>query len=392
MLGKTETANTNTPERHTVAPEATGDAKAADTPPSRPARDKPARAKPTTPPPPHYKKLAEQLAARLDALPKRPTPAKAPGTNNTDRTGSWFTGLWLTGSWLTGPWLTGPWLTGPWIAGRWLGIGAVAAFLVAVAGGSWVYRSAIPKVANASPPVMPIAGDLAQVLQQERDKANTLARHLDMVWQELRSQAAELAEKAAQTQELGDLRLTLQRTESLSETYHGLLMQERARILELEEQLAARQDSAPAPNPEPVPPQAPAQVPAPVPVLEKPATASPPLADKPTMIAASTPATIALPQTAPEPPSDADVARLMARARTLLEQGNIAAARSFLERAAETRNAAALFALAETYDPAVLSAWGTFGTQGDVAKARDLYTKAFAGGVQQAMERLHSLR
>jgi len=61
-------------------------------------------------------------------------------------------------------------------------------------------------------------------------------------------------------------------------------------------------------------------------------------------------------------------------------------------RAAETGSAQALFALAETFDPAVLSAWGTFGTQGDVTKAQELYAKAFAGGVQEAKDRLVALR
>jgi hypothetical protein len=54
--------------------------------------------------------------------------------------------------------------------------------------------------------------------------------------------------------------------------------------------------------------------------------------------------------------------------------------------------APALFALAETYDPTTLAAWGTFGTQGDVAKARELYAKAFASGVQEAGDRLNALR
>jgi hypothetical protein len=64
----------------------------------------------------------------------------------------------------------------------------------------------------------------------------------------------------------------------------------------------------------------------------------------------------------------------------------------FLELAVEKGSAPATFALAETYDPAVLAAWGTLGTQGDSAKARDLYQKALAGGVQEATDRLKSLQ
>ena len=87
-----------------------------------------------------------------------------------------------------------------------------------------------------------------------------------------------------------------------------------------------------------------------------------------------------------------EVARLMARASALLGQGNIGAARIVLERAAETGSAQASFALAETYDPAILSAWGTHGTRGDATKARELYAKAHAGGIQEAKDRLNALR
>jgi hypothetical protein len=86
-----------------------------------------------------------------------------------------------------------------------------------------------------------------------------------------------------------------------------------------------------------------------------------------------------------------EVARLMARARALLGQGNISAARIVLARAAETGSALASFALAETYDPVILSTWGTYGTRGDATKARELYAKAHAGGIQEAKDRLSAL-
>jgi len=89
---------------------------------------------------------------------------------------------------------------------------------------------------------------------------------------------------------------------------------------------------------------------------------------------------------------DAEVAKLMVRARALLGQGNIAAARIVLERAAETGSAQASFALAETYDPVILSTWGTYGTHGDATKARELYAKAHAGGIQEAKDRFNALR
>jgi hypothetical protein len=84
--------------------------------------------------------------------------------------------------------------------------------------------------------------------------------------------------------------------------------------------------------------------------------------------------------------------RLIARANLLLEQGNIGAARNMLDRAVEMGSAEALFWLAETYDPLLLSTRKTFGTQSDIAKARELYGKALAGGVSEAKVRLEALQ
>jgi hypothetical protein len=96
--------------------------------------------------------------------------------------------------------------------------------------------------------------------------------------------------------------------------------------------------------------------------------------------------------TKPDPENAAEVARLVARASVLLGQGDIGSARIVLARAAETGNAQASFALAETYDPLVLRKWGAYGTLGDAAKARDLYTRAQAGGIKEARERFDALR
>ena len=82
-----------------------------------------------------------------------------------------------------------------------------------------------------------------------------------------------------------------------------------------------------------------------------------------------------------------EAAGLLARASALLGQGNIGAARVVLERAVETGSARGSFMLAETYDPLVLSKWKTYGTRGDVNKARELYAKALAGGIQEAKDR-----
>jgi hypothetical protein len=86
-----------------------------------------------------------------------------------------------------------------------------------------------------------------------------------------------------------------------------------------------------------------------------------------------------------------EVAKLMARASALLGQGNISAARRVLERAAETGSALASFTLAKTYDPIIVSKWGTYGTRGDATKARELYAKAHAGGIHEAKDRSEAL-
>jgi hypothetical protein len=86
-----------------------------------------------------------------------------------------------------------------------------------------------------------------------------------------------------------------------------------------------------------------------------------------------------------------EAAGLLSRAKALLGQGNIGAARVVLERAAETGSAQATFALAETYDPLVLSTWRTYGTQGDATKARELYARAYEGGIKAAKDRSDAL-
>jgi len=75
----------------------------------------------------------------------------------------------------------------------------------------------------------------------------------------------------------------------------------------------------------------------------------------------------------------------------LLARGDIGSARIVLQRAVEMGSAEASFALAETYDPLVLSKWGTYGTRGDVTRALDFYARALAGGIKEAKERSDAL-
>ena len=87
-----------------------------------------------------------------------------------------------------------------------------------------------------------------------------------------------------------------------------------------------------------------------------------------------------------------EAARLVARAGALLGQGDIGSARTVLERAAEMGSARASFMLAETYDPRILATWGTYGTRGEVVRARELYARAQAGGIAEAKDRVEALR
>jgi len=109
---------------------------------------------------------------------------------------------------------------------------------------------------------------------------------------------------------------------------------------------------------------------------------------------ASVPAPVAA-QPAPPPQAkslDADtLAGLMARAKSLLTIGDIAAARLLLERAANAQDATAAFLLAQTYDPAVLGTKDTRSITADAVAARDWYQRAASLGSAEARKRLTQL-
>jgi hypothetical protein len=48
--------------------------------------------------------------------------------------------------------------------------------------------------------------------------------------------------------------------------------------------------------------------------------------------------------------------------------------------------------LAETYDARVLQSWRARGISGDPTKARELYERAQAGGIEDAKERIEALK
>ena len=230
---------------------------------------------------------------------------------------------------------------------------------------------------------MPAASALEQQLAAREDEQKLLAQ------ERARSQALEqqLAAREDEQKLLAQERTRSQALEqqlAAHEDEQKLLVQERTRSQALKRQLAARRDAA----------------------LDRGciATASP--LDRPALMqpAPDKPVTGPLPSSEmmlgnyksvklTEAPGNGEAAaRLMTQARLLIDEGKIIAARSVLERAAESGSALALFLLAETYDPSILSAWGIFGRRGDVTKAQKLYAKAVAEGVHEAKYRLSVLR
>ena len=92
----------------------------------------------------------------------------------------------------------------------------------------------------------------------------------------------------------------------------------------------------------------------------------------------------------PSPPArhPVDVQRLLSRGRVLIAAGDIGGARLVFEHAAADNDPAALFALAETYDPIVLKRWRVFGLKADPEKARFLYDQASFYRMRLAQRRL----
>jgi hypothetical protein len=74
-------------------------------------------------------------------------------------------------------------------------------------------------------------------------------------------------------------------------------------------------------------------------------------------------------------------APLVARAAALTAVGDVIGARLLLQHAADNGSAAAVFLLAQTYDPRMLARWQVRGIRGDEAKALQLYARARASGV-----------
>ncbi|HEX4556800.1 MAG TPA: hypothetical protein VH249_22610 [Xanthobacteraceae bacterium] len=86
-----------------------------------------------------------------------------------------------------------------------------------------------------------------------------------------------------------------------------------------------------------------------------------------------------------------EVERLIKRGEDYLAQGDLAAARLILTRAAEARHARAAYSLAATYDPVVHKQLRVVGLKSDIAQARAWYEKAAEYGSAEASRRLATL-
>ena len=91
-------------------------------------------------------------------------------------------------------------------------------------------------------------------------------------------------------------------------------------------------------------------------------------------------------------PPRSKVDDLLAQAERRIESGDIPGAREVLGSSEGTTSGPVIFALAETYDPNMLAAWGTRGVAADVTKAKSLYFRARDLGVVRAQLRLEQLK
>jgi TPR repeat protein len=86
-----------------------------------------------------------------------------------------------------------------------------------------------------------------------------------------------------------------------------------------------------------------------------------------------------------------EIAIMIKRAKDLLGNGDVAAARLLLRRAAEAGSAEGAFTLGATFDPVSLQRLGAIGAVPDLAKARQWYQRAAELGSNAASQQLAGL-
>ena len=87
-----------------------------------------------------------------------------------------------------------------------------------------------------------------------------------------------------------------------------------------------------------------------------------------------------------------NVEKILAVAERFVATGDILAARAMLSDTAAAGDGRALFALAETYDPNLLSSWNAHTVEASAPYARLLYEAALKAGVADAQTRLDALK
>jgi len=110
--------------------------------------------------------------------------------------------------------------------------------------------------------------------------------------------------------------------------------------------------------------------------------------------AAATPATTdanAAHGAAPAQRDHEPIERVIRRSQELMSEGDVGAARTLLQGAAETGDARAALALGATYDPIMLATLRAHSVTADVALARDWYKRASDFGSKEAQQRLNLL-
>lgn len=233
--------------------------------------------------------------------------------------------------------------------------------------------------------------NLRQSQQREREPAEQLVRDLAKASRDLAAEterASKASEEVIRIKQAGERDVAQLRS---------LLQRERGRATGLERDFAsarhdggapvaktppaASQPATPSQAAREEPPRAPVR-PSQIQPVQNKTVQDKPVQDK--SVQSQTTAARSQSDAPVNPNEGVQAAKLIARASILLEQGNIGAVRIVLERAVGMGGAQASFALAETYDPLILPNLGTYGTQGDLAKARTLYARAEAGGSKEA--------
>ncbi len=96
-------------------------------------------------------------------------------------------------------------------------------------------------------------------------------------------------------------------------------------------------------------------------------------------------------QSYPLPLDSQEVAALVKRGEDFLNNGDLAAARLLLQRAAAAASADAALAMGATFDPLVIKQIGAVGAEPDLVQAHEWYQKAAELGSAEAPQRLEQL-